>query len=125
MRQYAGSAKRFSEFMSAGCSAEAAMSRFLPRSGGLQTAVGDGRFGKRPSLIANPAASPLAVPEKIAIIGGGAAGVFAAIACAPANSANEGSLYQRGSEFLTKVRISGGRRWNVTHACLAPRAISE
>ena len=62
---------------------------------------------------------------KIAIIGGGAAGFFAAIACARANPANEVSTYERGSEFLTKVRISGGGRCNVTHACFEPRAMSE
>jgi predicted Rossmann fold flavoprotein len=65
------------------------------------------------------------VPEKIAIIGGGAAGFFAAIACARANPANEVSIYERGSEFLTKVRISGGGRCNVTHACFEARAMSE
>ena len=65
------------------------------------------------------------MPEKIAIIGGGAAGFFAAIACAHANPANEISIYERGPEFLTKVRISGGGRCNVTHACFDPRAMSE
>ena len=61
------------------------------------------------------------MPEKIAIVGGGAAGFFAAIACAEANPANEVSIYERGPEFLTKVRISGGGRCNVTHACFDPR----
>jgi predicted Rossmann fold flavoprotein len=65
------------------------------------------------------------VPEKIAIIGGGAAGFFAAIACAEANPANEVSIYESGSDFLTKVRISGGGRCNVTHACFDARAMSE
>ena len=63
--------------------------------------------------------------NKIAIIGGGAAGFFGAIACARANPANEVSIYERGSEFLTKVRISGGGRCNVTHACFDSRAMSE
>jgi predicted Rossmann fold flavoprotein len=63
--------------------------------------------------------------RQIAIIGGGAAGFFAAIACARASPANEVSIYERGSEFLTKVRISGGGRCNVTHACFDPRAMSE
>lgn len=62
---------------------------------------------------------------QIAIIGGGAAGFFAAIACARANPENEISIYERGSEFLTKVRISGGGRCNVTHACYDPRILSE
>jgi predicted Rossmann fold flavoprotein len=62
---------------------------------------------------------------QIAIIGGGAAGFFAAIACARANPENEISIYERGSEFLTKVRISGGGRCNVTHASSDPRSLSE
>ncbi|HWM24124.1 MAG TPA: NAD(P)/FAD-dependent oxidoreductase [Chthoniobacterales bacterium] len=62
---------------------------------------------------------------QIAIIGGGAAGFFAATACARANPANEVSIFERGSEFLTKVRISGGGRCNVTHACFDPRTLSE
>ncbi|MEN3368173.1 MAG: hypothetical protein V7609_316 [Verrucomicrobiota bacterium] len=65
------------------------------------------------------------MPEKIAIVGGGAAGFFAAIACSRANPGNEVSIYERGSEFLTKVRISGGGRCNVTHACFEPRPLSE
>lgn len=63
--------------------------------------------------------------EQIAIIGGGAAGFFAAIACARANPENEVSIFERGSKFLTKVRISGGGRCNVTHACFDPRTLSE
>jgi predicted Rossmann fold flavoprotein len=67
----------------------------------------------------------VSVAERIAIAGGGAAGFFAAIACAQANPENEISIYERGSEFLTKVRISGGGRCNVTHACFDPRTLSE
>ena len=63
--------------------------------------------------------------ERIAIVGGGAAGFFAAITCAEANPAHEVSIYEKGPEFLTKVRISGGGRCNVTHACFEPRAMSE
>jgi predicted Rossmann fold flavoprotein len=62
---------------------------------------------------------------QIAIIGGGAAGFFAAIACARANPESDVSIFERGSEFLTKVRISGGGRCNVTHACSDPSAFSE
>lgn len=69
---------------------------------------------------------PLTVAkEQIAIIGGGAAGFFAAIACARARPENEISIFERGSEFLSKVRISGGGRCNVTHACFDPRTLSE
>jgi predicted Rossmann fold flavoprotein len=65
------------------------------------------------------------VTERIAIIGGGAAGFFAAIACARANPKNEVTIFERGSDFLAKVRISGGGRCNVTHACFDPRPLSE
>jgi predicted Rossmann fold flavoprotein len=62
---------------------------------------------------------------QIAIVGGGAAGFFAAIACARAHHENEISIFERGSEFLTKVRISGGGRCNVTHASFDPKTLSE
>ncbi len=58
---------------------------------------------------------------RIAIAGGGAAGFFAAIAAARANRQCEVSLFERGSQFLSKVRISGGGRCNVTHALFDPR----
>ena len=54
--------------------------------------------------------------ERIVIAGGGAAGFFAAITCAEARPLNEIILLERGGHFLTKVRISGGGRCNVTHA---------
>ncbi len=62
--------------------------------------------------------------EQIAIVGGGAAGFFAAIACAQARPENEVHLYEAGSQFLTKVRISGGGRCNVTHTALEPRVFA-
>jgi predicted Rossmann fold flavoprotein len=60
-----------------------------------------------------------------AIVGGGAAGFFAAIACANARPGTHVVLLESGRQFLTKVRISGGGRCNVTHACFDPRALSE
>jgi predicted flavoprotein YhiN len=62
---------------------------------------------------------------QIAIIGGGAAGFFAAITCARADPANDVSIFERGSHFLTKVRISGGGRCNVTNVCSDPIQLSE
>ena len=53
--------------------------------------------------------------------GGGAAGFFAAIAAARANRDCEVSFFERSSQFLSKVRISGGGRCNVTHALFDPR----
>ena len=58
---------------------------------------------------------------EIAIVGGGAAGFFAAIAAARANGSCQVSLFERSSQFLSKVRISGGGRCNVTHALFDPR----
>ncbi|MDQ6912988.1 MAG: NAD(P)/FAD-dependent oxidoreductase [Verrucomicrobiota bacterium] len=63
--------------------------------------------------------------EGIIIVGGGAAGFFAAIACARAKPENDVRILERGSNFLTKVRISGGGRCNVTHAPLDPRTFSS
>jgi predicted Rossmann fold flavoprotein len=54
---------------------------------------------------------------KIAIIGGGAAGFFAAIHAASANKTNEVTIYEKTGKLLTKVLVSGGGRCNVTHAC--------
>ena len=55
------------------------------------------------------------------IVGGGAAGFFAAIAAARANENCRVSVFERSSQFLSKVRISGGGRCNVTHALFDPR----
>lgn len=54
------------------------------------------------------------------VIGGGAAGFFAAIACAEANPSCRVTLLERTSDVLAKVKISGGGRCNVTHACFDP-----
>ncbi|RZJ66741.1 MAG: NAD(P)/FAD-dependent oxidoreductase [Flavobacterium sp.] len=56
----------------------------------------------------------------IVIIGGGAAGFFAAINIAEAHPNLKIAILERGKETLTKVRISGGGRCNVTHACFDP-----
>jgi len=55
------------------------------------------------------------------VAGGGAAGFFAAIACAEANPAASVTLLEAAANPLAKVRISGGGRCNVTHACFEPR----
>jgi predicted Rossmann fold flavoprotein len=53
----------------------------------------------------------------IIVLGGGAAGFFGAIACAEANSQQAVYLLEKSPKLLSKVRISGGGRCNVTHAC--------
>ncbi|MBF9140410.1 NAD(P)/FAD-dependent oxidoreductase [Hymenobacter sp. BT439] len=50
-------------------------------------------------------------------MGGGAAGFFGAIACAEANPGLQVLLLEKTGKLLSKVRISGGGRCNVTHAC--------
>jgi len=59
----------------------------------------------------------------IVIVGGGAAGFFAAINIAERNSKLKIAILERGKEVLTKVRISGGGRCNVTHACFEPNEL--
>lgn len=56
----------------------------------------------------------------IIIVGGGAAGFFTAINLAEKNKKLKIAILERGKEVLTKVRISGGGRCNVTHACFVP-----
>ena len=57
--------------------------------------------------------------RKIIVSGGGAAGFFAAIAAAEAGA--DVTLLEKSARVLDKVRISGGGRCNVTHACFEPR----
>ena len=60
-------------------------------------------------------------PRHIAVLGGGAAGFFAAITCAEAlGKAGSVTLFEATPHLLAKVRISGGGRCNVTHSCFEP-----
>lgn len=56
----------------------------------------------------------------ILIIGGGAAGFFTAINIVEHNPNLKVAILERGKTVLEKVRISGGGRCNVTHACFVP-----
>ncbi|MFM7017622.1 NAD(P)/FAD-dependent oxidoreductase [Flavobacterium sp.] len=56
----------------------------------------------------------------IVIVGGGAAGFFTAINIVEKNPSYKVAILERGKEVLTKVRVSGGGRCNVTHACFVP-----
>ncbi|MGB7769911.1 MAG: NAD(P)/FAD-dependent oxidoreductase [Verrucomicrobiia bacterium] len=55
-------------------------------------------------------------PKRLGIVGGGAAGFFAALACAETQSGAQIFILEKTSQFLSKVKISGGGRCNVTHA---------
>lgn len=61
---------------------------------------------------------------RVVVVGGGAAGFFAAIACAEKlGAAGEVTVYEATAHPLAKVRVSGGGRCNVTHACFEPREL--
>lgn len=57
------------------------------------------------------------IKKILAVIGGGAAGFFAAITAAENNPDLKVIILEQGNEVLGKVKISGGGRCNVTHAC--------
>ena len=58
--------------------------------------------------------------KDVIIVGGGAAGFFAAINIAEKNPNLKVAILERGKEGLAKVRVSGGGRCNVTHAEFMP-----
>lgn len=62
---------------------------------------------------------------KVIVIGGGAAGFFGAIACALSHPHTQVTILEAGSEPLSKVRISGGGRCNVTHHCFDPAQLAQ
>ncbi len=53
--------------------------------------------------------------KKIIIIGGGAAGIFAAIRCKEIHPKYKVTVLEASPQILKKVKISGGGRCNVTH----------
>lgn len=55
--------------------------------------------------------------EKVAVIGGGAAGFFAAISVKENHPEAEVSIFEKTTKTLSKVKVSGGGRCNVTHDC--------
>ncbi len=61
---------------------------------------------------------------KIAILGGGAAGFFSALAAKRANREAEVVIYEKSQKVLAKVKISGGGRCNVTNATFDNRELS-
>jgi predicted Rossmann fold flavoprotein len=62
---------------------------------------------------------------KIVVVGGGAAGFFGAIAAAEASPHASVVILEKSPRTLSKVRISGGGRCNVTHSCFDPRELSR
>jgi len=62
---------------------------------------------------------------KVAVIGGGAAGFFAALSVAEHHPGATVMLYEKSDKVLSKVRISGGGRCNVTHDEHEPRKLAK
>ena len=61
----------------------------------------------------------------IVVVGGGAAGFFGAIACASQHPNARVTLLEAARQPLAKVRVSGGGRCNVTHACFEPALLVQ
>lgn len=63
--------------------------------------------------------------KTIVVVGGGAAGFFGAITCAEENPKLRVILLEKTTKLLSKVRVSGGGRCNVTHACFQPSVFAQ
>ncbi|TYQ00455.1 hypothetical protein C7447_1011071 [Tenacibaculum adriaticum] len=63
--------------------------------------------------------------SKVIIIGGGAAGYFTAINAKEQNPDLDITILEKGKDVLQKVKISGGGRCNVTHACFEPKELTK
>jgi predicted Rossmann fold flavoprotein len=61
----------------------------------------------------------------VVVIGGGAAGIFAALSAKEACPSLTVTLLEKSAVFLSKVRVSGGGRCNVTHACFDPQKLVQ
>ncbi len=65
------------------------------------------------------------IQADVIIIGGGAGGFFTAINAAENNPRLKILILERGKEVLTKVKVSGGGRCNVTHAEFIPQELTQ
>ncbi|MCC5943833.1 MAG: NAD(P)/FAD-dependent oxidoreductase [Bernardetiaceae bacterium] len=63
--------------------------------------------------------------KKVIVIGGGAAGFFAAINYKKKAPRAEVTILEQSVKLLHKVKISGGGRCNVTHACYEPEVLVQ
>ncbi len=71
------------------------------------------------------ASPPQTTALDLAVIGGGASGFFTALQYAELAPGKRVAIFEKGGHFLQKVRISGGGRCNVTHACFDPRELAK
>lgn len=63
--------------------------------------------------------------KSLIVIGGGAAGFFTAVNAARLNPSLNVTILEKSREVLSKVRVSGGGRCNVTHHCFDPDLLSK
>ncbi len=66
-----------------------------------------------------------APPFDLIVIGGGAAGFFGAINAAQLNPSLKILILEKSPKLLSKVKVSGGGRCNVTHHCFEPTPLSK
>lgn len=62
---------------------------------------------------------------KVAVLGGGAAGFFSAISCKTHHPDYDVIIYEKSGKLLSKVKVSGGGRCNVTNACFDISELSK
>lgn len=67
----------------------------------------------------------MSLSPKIAVIGGGAAGFFTAVNAARLHPESSVTIFEKSRKVLSKVRISGGGRCNVTHHCFNPEIMAQ
>ncbi len=63
--------------------------------------------------------------KKLIVIGGGAAGFFCAVNAARLNPLLQVTLLEKSNKLLSKVKVSGGGRCNVTHSCFEMAELSK
>ena len=63
--------------------------------------------------------------KQLIVIGGGAAGFFCAINAARVDRSLKVAIIEKSSKLLSKVKVSGGGRCNVTHACFDIAEMSQ
>jgi predicted Rossmann fold flavoprotein len=62
---------------------------------------------------------------EVIVIGGGAAGFFGAIQTVERDPGKKILILEKSNKLLSKVRVSGGGRCNVTHHCFQPSALAR
>jgi len=63
--------------------------------------------------------------KQLIVVGGGAAGIFCAVNAARLSDALQVTVLEKTNKLLAKVKVSGGGRCNVTHACEDIREMSR